>query len=94
MESTEQAYWVYVLWSGKVQKRYIGSSDNPEERLREHNSGQSSFTRGGRPWILIHKEPHRTKTEALQRERFLKSGAGRKWLDEHFQQYRRSGTSK
>jgi hypothetical protein len=51
-------------------------------------------TRGGRPWILIHKEPHRTKTEALQRERFLKSGAGRKWLDEHFPQYRRSGTSK
>ena len=45
MGSTEQAYWVYVLWSGKVQKRYIGSSDNPEERLREHNSGQASYAR-------------------------------------------------
>jgi putative endonuclease len=87
-------YWTYVLWSGKLQKRYGGSSDDPEGRWRQHNSGQSRFTRGGKPWTLIHKERYETKGEALERERFLKSGAGRKWLDVHFPQYRRAGTGK
>jgi len=89
MESSKEEYSVYVLWWEKLKKRYIGSGDNPVDRLREHKAGQSRFTRGGRPWVLIHTEVCGTKTAALRRERFLKSGVGRKWLDEHIPQYRR-----
>ena len=93
MEALTQQYGAYVLWSQTLGKRYVGSGMDPLDRLRQHNAGQSRFTRGGRPWILVHTEMFLTKSEALQRERFLKSGAGRKWLDEMFPQYRRKKDS-
>jgi putative endonuclease len=88
MESSADGYSIYVLWSEKLEKRYVGSGKDPIVRVREHNAGQSNFTRGGRPWILIYAEEHGSNTESLRREQFLKSGVGRKWLDDLFPQYR------
>lgn len=77
-------YYVYVLKSDRNSKRYTGSSAKPgSRRLAEHNSGTNTFTRHNRPWRLIHEETFTTKIEALRREKFLKSGQGRKWLDEN-----------
>ncbi len=75
-------YYVYVLWSTKLRKRYVGSTAQIEKRLNEHNHGSNKFTKGGIPWIIIYQEEYPTKTEALKREKFLKSGQGRKLLDE------------
>ncbi|GAB6281482.1 MAG: GIY-YIG nuclease family protein [Ignavibacterium sp.] len=83
-------YFVYVLWSNKLKKRYIGSSEDVTERLTEHNTGKSTFTKRGMPWILIHKEDYKTKAEALKREKFLKTGVGRGWLDKQYPQYKHS----
>ena len=82
-------YYSYVIWSNKLLKRYIGSTQNIEKRLNQHNSGKTPFTLRGIPWILIYSESFETKDEAIRREKFLKSGIGRKWLDEKFPQYRR-----
>ncbi len=77
-------FCTYILKSLKNGKRYVGSSSKLAiERLAEHNSGTNSFTRQNKPWVLIHQEIFTTKSEALRRERFLKSGQGRKWLDEN-----------
>ena len=74
---------VYVLRSLKNKKRYIGSTDLlPEERLRKHNYGSNQFTKRNGPFELIYQENYTSKTEARKRENFLKSGAGRKYLDE------------
>jgi putative endonuclease len=75
-------YYIYVLWSSKLQKRYIGSTDIVGKRINEHNRGSNKFTKGGIPWTKIYQEEFQTKTEALKREKFLKSGQGRAWLDE------------
>jgi len=73
-----------VLWSYKLHKRYVGSTEkNPENRLIEHNHRETPFTSTGTPWILIHSESYPTLSEAKKRELFLKSGVGRKWLDEN-----------
>jgi putative endonuclease len=82
-------YSVYVIWSNKLKKRYVGSTQDIESRLKQHNSGKTPFTLRGIPWILIYNETFETRSEALIREKFLKSGTGRKWLDEMFPQYRR-----
>ena len=75
--------FVYVLKSLKNGKRYVGSTDLlPEDRLKEHNYGSNKFTKGNRPFILVHKEEYYTKKEAKNRENFLKSGVGRKFLDQ------------
>ena len=74
-------FYVYVLKSLKDGIRYIGSGENAEERLRRHNKGDYRFTKGHRPWELIHKEEFYTRSEAVKKEKFLKSGQGRAFLD-------------
>lgn len=76
-------YTVYILKSTKDGKTYVGMTEkSPEVRVKEHNSGKGTFTRGHRPWTLAYTETHAEKKQALQREKFLKSEQGRKWLDE------------
>jgi putative endonuclease len=74
-------FYVYVLYSKSLSKRYVGSSSDINKRLIEHNSGKSKFTKGGIPWRLIYSEQFDTNSEARKREIFLKSGNGRKFLD-------------
>jgi len=75
--------FVYVLKSLRNGKRYVGSTDlQPRERLRQHNYGASKFTKRNRPFELIYQESCANKNEARRRENFLKSGAGRKYLDD------------
>ena len=77
--------YIYVLKSLKNNKRYIGSTSlSPEERLQQHNYGANKFTKGNRPFELIYQESYPNKTEARKRENFLKSGIGRKYLDQIF----------
>ena len=75
--------YIYVLRSLKNGKRYIGSTNlSPEERLKKHNYGSNKFTKRNGSFELIYQENHVNKTEARKRENFLKSGVGRKYLDE------------
>jgi len=73
-------YFVYVLRSLKDHKRYIGSTDNLIRRVNEHNDGLVKSTKNRRPLILIYSEEFNTKSEALKREKFFKSGYGRSFL--------------
>ncbi|RLB02122.1 MAG: GIY-YIG nuclease family protein [Deltaproteobacteria bacterium] len=79
-------FCTYVLRSQSTGKLYIGHTSDLKRRLREHNDpnlGKNRYTRKQKgPWILIHKEPFQTRTEAMRREKFLKSGQGRKWIKE------------
>ena len=75
-------YYVYVLFSEKLNKRYIGSTHDVNNRLREHNTSKSKFTKTGIPWKLIYQESYQTNLEARRRELFLKSGVGKKLLDQ------------
>ncbi len=72
---------VYILRSKYDNKRYIGSTKNVTDRLKEHNQGKVKSTRKRRPLILLYQEKYSTKKEAEVRERYLKSGSGREWLD-------------
>ena len=75
-------FTVYVLKSGKDGKRYIGvTSKDARARMREHNLGSNKWTRMHKPFDLAYEEVYDNKTEAIKREKFLKSGQGRKFLD-------------
>ena len=83
-------YYVYVLWSEKLKKRYIGFSIDIKNRLEQHNTGINKFTSRGIPWKIIHTETYPTKKEAMRREKDLKGGQGRAWLDEKYPEYKRN----
>lgn len=77
-------YTVYVLRSSKNHKRYIGyTSKDPNNRLHDHLTGSNKWTRQNGPFCIIHLEAFEDKTEAIKREKFLKSGQGRSWLDQN-----------
>ena len=73
-------YLVYVLFSFKDSRFYIGFTHNIEQRLREHFSGNVESTRSRRPLKLIHYEMFINEEDAKAREIFLKSGFGRSQL--------------
>ena len=73
-------FWVYILKSLKNSRYYTGSTNNLERRLVEHNSGGSKYTKLTKPFVLVYKEEFNTRKEAVIRELFLKTGAGRNWI--------------
>jgi len=75
-------YYVYVLKSNEGH-RYIGSTGDLEQRLADHNRGRNHATKHGSGWTILHQEQFATRGEAMKREKWLKTGIGRQWLEEH-----------
>ena len=80
-------FYVYVLESKKDGKRYIGYTNNLKKRIEEHKKGQSFSTKPRLPFKLIYFEGYLNKRDATGRERFLKSGSGRKYLKKQLTHY-------
>jgi len=74
-------HFVYILYSIKTDKYYIGSSSNIENRLIKHNLGGTTSTRPGRPWKIVYKETLNSKREALIREKQIKKKKSRKYIE-------------
>jgi len=72
------SYTVYILYSGKYQKIYIGSSSHLINRFHSHNfKGTKDWTKNFRPWLVIYCEFYENKSTALKREKQLKSAVAR-----------------
>lgn len=72
-------YFVYIIQSAEGY-RYTGMTEDVEKRIEEHNNKTLSFwTKRGNNWKLIYSEEFESKTEALKREQWLKSGVGREY---------------
>ena len=71
-------FTVYELYSPSFDKTYVGHMSDIASRLRSHNTlAPKGYTIRYRPSMLIYSEVYPTKTEAIKRERELKSGKGR-----------------
>ncbi len=75
-----EKYYIYVLFSFRDHKFYIGFTANLKRRLQEHARGEVTSTSHRRPLTLIHYEYYISKDDAGAREVFLKSGFGREQL--------------
>ena len=67
------AYYIYILYSNSLDLYYIGTSANPEERLKKHLSNHKGFTSKAKDWLICYSEAFELKTEALKREKQLKN---------------------
>jgi putative endonuclease len=71
-------YYVYILRSLEG-KYYIGSTDNLQHRLSQHNDKTfKAWTNRYNGWELIYSEEYCTRKDALIRERQIKSYKGGK----------------
>ena len=72
--------YIYVIKSREKNFTYTGITNDLERRLREHNNGKNKSTAYYGPFDLKLKEQYKNYKEARIREKFLKSGQGRKFL--------------
>ena len=73
-------FTTYVIRSRSGGQTYTGSTSHFEARLKQHNSHESISTKNRGPWELLHREDFETRREAMARERYFKTGAGREAL--------------
>ena len=75
-----KSWYTYVLRSLKDGKLYTGSTNDLQKRFKQHNDGLTFSTKGRRPFELIYYEMCRNEKDTRSRELFLKSGMGKRYL--------------
>ncbi|MBA3732853.1 GIY-YIG nuclease family protein [Patescibacteria group bacterium] len=65
-------FYVYVLNSKKYGELYIGSTNDLQSRIIEHNSGKVESTKTKRPYKLVYYEAYCGESDARRREKMLK----------------------
>ena len=68
-------FYVYIIQSQVDGSYYKGFTENPNNRLLQHNAGESSYTSRKMPWVTVYVESMPTKRDALIREKALKKYA-------------------
>ncbi|WP_084362771.1 GIY-YIG nuclease family protein [Roseivirga echinicomitans] len=74
-------YYVYIIYFQSRDKYYIGSCDHLERRLDDHNSGRSTYTKTGKPWVLKYSETIESRSMARVREAEIKKKKSRKYIE-------------
>ena len=77
-------YYVYFLQSLVNNDLYIGSTENLKNRIDRHNSGNVKSTGAYKPWKLLGYEKYNSRSEAVKRERFLKTGCQKELLKKKY----------
>ena len=74
-------YYTYIIQSQKNGRFYIGSCHDIDIRIRRHNAGATPSTEPGRPWKVVYSESYESNSEALKREKEIKSKKSRKYIE-------------
>jgi putative endonuclease len=73
-------YKVYILYSKKLDRYYVGYTNDFERRITEHNRIKGKYTDAGIPWILVYSEEYADKKSAMEREKFIKSRKSKQFI--------------
>ena len=71
---------VYAILSEVNNDIYVGIAKDVLKRLKEHNGGKNRYTKGLRPWQILYTEFQLDWETARKREKYFKSGFGRKYI--------------
>ena len=74
-------YYVYVLKSLKDKNLYVGHTKDLVKRFKQHNTGQVDCTKSRTPFSLLYYEACNVLEDAIKREKSLKTGFGRAYLN-------------
>lgn len=74
-------FYTYIIYSETKNKYYIGSSENPGERLKKHNSKNKGFTNQASDWKIVFTKCFEVKKESLDFELKIKNWKSRKMIE-------------
>ena len=76
-------YEVYILYSAKLDRYYVGQTENINLRLKVHNNQGKKYTSKGIPWILVKSYKCNGRSEAVRLETKIKKRGIRRFLEEN-----------
>lgn len=79
--------YVYVLRNSKSGGLYTGFTYDLRKRLTEHQTGKSLYTKSRGPYELIYYEACMDANDALAREKYLKTGMGKRYLNNRLKRF-------
>lgn len=82
-----QFYYVYILKSLKSSRWYTGCTNDLRKRFMQHQKNESTYTRYKGPYMLIYYEACRDRVDAFSREKYLKSGMGKRYLKNRLKRF-------
>lgn len=82
-----EKHYVYVLRSLSDQQLYVGLTRDLPARMATHNSGLVSSTKRRAPFELIYWEGCLNRSDAAQREKYLKTAWGKRYLKSRLKRY-------
>lgn len=80
-------WYTYILQSTKSNGWYTGYTNDLRKRFNEHNEGKSNWTKDRGPWTLVYYEACLDKEDAKAREKYLKSGMGKRYIKNRLKRF-------
>ena len=74
-------YTVYIIYSQKLDRYYVGYTEDLPFRLEQHNNRMSAYTSKANDWKAVYRESFSTRKEAHKRERQIKTKKSRKYIE-------------
>jgi len=80
-------YYTYVLQSTKDKQWYTGFAADLRKRFKKHNDNLITATKNRGPFDLIYYEASKNKQDARSREKYLKTGMGKRYLKNRLKRF-------
>ncbi len=87
VRDTKGFAYVYVLQSKKDGRWYTGCTRDLRKRFDQHRAGKTTSTKGRGPLALIYYEASISDEDAFSRERYLKTGMGKRYLKNRLKRF-------
>jgi len=75
-------YYTYILFSEKLNRFYIGQTNDLESRLNQHNSGKGIFTGKTQDWIVVFSQQFNARADAMKFETKIKNRGAKRFLND------------
>ncbi len=80
-------FYTYIIQSNKDNKWYTGFTGNLKKRFKDHNNGKVLSTKNRRSFTLIYYEACLDEQDGRAREKYLKSGLGKRYLNNRLKRF-------
>ena len=80
-------FYIYLLKNSKDNELYTGYTNDLRKRFNQHNSNEVRSTKNRGPFTLIYYEACLNEQDARSREKYLKSGMGKRYLKNRLKRF-------
>ena len=80
-------FYTYVLHSARDGEWYTGATSDLRARVGDHIQGRVRSTRNRAPLDLVYYEACLSQADAFRRERYLKTGKGKRYLRQRLREW-------